>query len=358
MAAGTTVTIVPCGAMTADLTWLLLKPGRSITDRNHKDARAPWVDVPDALRARRDARRAAAVGHQLPARLGGALGRRPGCRTSSPTTRSPRTSTSTRGCNADGRRARRDRLRRPVAPALRPRRQRADVQGHQRQAGLQRARRRTSRSASTALFNGAHLKTDYEGLEFETVSGDTEFLPGVTLHGDPGPHRRLHVDAGRAARHRHHDLHFGRGLHGRQLRPARHARRHRQQPRAVVLARSRSCGASRSGPARPWSSATTPSRSTSCGSRRRSLHMTSTRPRAHRGDDLHLGRAAAEVRRGRHRRDRVRPGRLRRAAGADRHRPRGQRARRAAADRGRPQALRHRGRDLRRRARRADRRLA
>lgn len=35
-------------------------------------------------------------------------------------------------------------------------------------------------------FNGAHLKADYEGLEFETVSGDAEFLPGVTLIEAPG----------------------------------------------------------------------------------------------------------------------------------------------------------------------------
>lgn len=35
-------------------------------------------------------------------------------------------------------------------------------------------------------FNGAHLKADYEGLEFETVSGDTEILPGVTLIEAPG----------------------------------------------------------------------------------------------------------------------------------------------------------------------------
>lgn len=36
------------------------------------------------------------------------------------------------------------------------------------------------------LFTGAHLKTDYEGVEFETVSGDTEILPGVTLIEAPG----------------------------------------------------------------------------------------------------------------------------------------------------------------------------
>jgi glyoxylase-like metal-dependent hydrolase (beta-lactamase superfamily II) len=35
-------------------------------------------------------------------------------------------------------------------------------------------------------FEGAHLKADYEGLDFETVSGDTEFLPGVTLIEAPG----------------------------------------------------------------------------------------------------------------------------------------------------------------------------
>jgi N-acyl homoserine lactone hydrolase len=36
------------------------------------------------------------------------------------------------------------------------------------------------------LFTGAHLKTDYEGVDWETVSGDTEILPGVTLLETPG----------------------------------------------------------------------------------------------------------------------------------------------------------------------------
>ena len=36
------------------------------------------------------------------------------------------------------------------------------------------------------LFTGAHLKSDYDGLDFQTVSGDTEFLPGVTLIQAPG----------------------------------------------------------------------------------------------------------------------------------------------------------------------------
>jgi len=84
-------------------------------------------------------------------------------------------------------------------------------------------------------FNGAHLKADYQGLDFETVDGDAEFLPGGQLHPDPRPHPGEHVDAGRPARDRHDDLHRGRGLHGRQLRSARGARRDRQQPRAVLL---------------------------------------------------------------------------------------------------------------------------
>ena len=46
MAAGTTVSILPCGAMTADLTWLLLAPNRSIRNRHNKDLPAEWVDVP------------------------------------------------------------------------------------------------------------------------------------------------------------------------------------------------------------------------------------------------------------------------------------------------------------------------
>ena len=46
MGAGTTVSILPCGAMTADLTWLLLAPGRAIRNRQNKHLPAEWVDVP------------------------------------------------------------------------------------------------------------------------------------------------------------------------------------------------------------------------------------------------------------------------------------------------------------------------
>ena len=46
MATGTTVSILPCGAMTADLTWLLLAPGRAIRTRQNKHQPAEWADVP------------------------------------------------------------------------------------------------------------------------------------------------------------------------------------------------------------------------------------------------------------------------------------------------------------------------
>jgi N-acyl homoserine lactone hydrolase len=46
MATANRVTVIPCGAMSADLTWLLLKPGRSIMDRHHRGVPAPWVDLP------------------------------------------------------------------------------------------------------------------------------------------------------------------------------------------------------------------------------------------------------------------------------------------------------------------------
>lgn len=36
------------------------------------------------------------------------------------------------------------------------------------------------------LFTGAHLKSDYADIDWETVSGDTQLLPGVTLLQTPG----------------------------------------------------------------------------------------------------------------------------------------------------------------------------
>jgi hypothetical protein len=52
---GTTVTVIPCGAMTADLTWLLLAPGRSIRRRQDKNLPAEWVEKLRAIAAKSDA---------------------------------------------------------------------------------------------------------------------------------------------------------------------------------------------------------------------------------------------------------------------------------------------------------------
>ena len=46
MGTGTTVSILPCGAMTADITWLLLAPGRAMRSRQNKHLPAEWTDVP------------------------------------------------------------------------------------------------------------------------------------------------------------------------------------------------------------------------------------------------------------------------------------------------------------------------
>ncbi len=41
-----TVRILPTGVMQTDQTWLLLKGGQTIVDRHHRDAPPPWVDCP------------------------------------------------------------------------------------------------------------------------------------------------------------------------------------------------------------------------------------------------------------------------------------------------------------------------
>src|ERR671939_810522 len=46
MATETTVTILPCGAMSCDITWLLLAPGRAMRTRQTKDQPAEWIDCP------------------------------------------------------------------------------------------------------------------------------------------------------------------------------------------------------------------------------------------------------------------------------------------------------------------------
>jgi hypothetical protein len=66
--------VLDCGSMSCDLTWLLLKPGRSIRPRAERDKPVEWypctthavvVETPEGTML---------MGHLLPARLGDALG--------------------------------------------------------------------------------------------------------------------------------------------------------------------------------------------------------------------------------------------------------------------------------------------
>lgn len=184
MATANKVTVIPCGAMTADLTWLLIKPGKSITDRHNKDAPPPWVDVPthcvlvetDEGKVLWDTScpsdwedRWAPTGLQdffpydkvaddeyLDARL------------------------NQLGVGLDE-------IDYVILSHL-----------HFDHAGNAQMFKNTNaklvcheREKDFAFnfdgpFNGAHLKADYEGLDFQTVSGDTDFLPGIRLIETPG----------------------------------------------------------------------------------------------------------------------------------------------------------------------------
>jgi glyoxylase-like metal-dependent hydrolase (beta-lactamase superfamily II) len=182
--AATKLHVLDCGAMSCDLTWLLLKPGRSIRPRQERDKPVEWypctthavlVETPEGIllwdtSCPRDwENRWEPTGLQdffpydqvtdeqyLDARLG-QLGVSP------------------------------EQIDFVVLSHL-----------HFDHAGNVRMFAKTGATlvcnekekqfafGFDGPFTGAHLKADYEGLEFKTVSGDTEFLPGVTLVEAPG----------------------------------------------------------------------------------------------------------------------------------------------------------------------------
>jgi len=184
MAAETTVRILPCGAMTTDITWLLLAPGRAMRTRQTKDQPAEWIDCPthcvlvdtpdgrmlwDTSCPRDWEQRWAPTGLQdffpydhvseeeyLDSRLR-QLDLSPGD------------------------------LDYVVFSHLH-----FDHAGNAQLFKDTKARLVCSDKEKEFAFGfdgpftGAHLKADYEGLDFETVSGDAEFLPGVTLLEAPG----------------------------------------------------------------------------------------------------------------------------------------------------------------------------
>jgi N-acyl homoserine lactone hydrolase len=182
--AATKVHVLDCGAMSCDLTWLLLKPGRSIRPRNDREKPVEWypctthavlVETPDGTllwdtSCPRDwETRWEPTGLQeffpydqvseeqyLDSRLG-QLGVSP------------------------------ENLDYVVLSHLH-----FDHAGNVRMFADTGAKlvcndkEKDFAFGFDGVFTGAHLKTDYEGLDFETVSGDTEILPGVTLIEAPG----------------------------------------------------------------------------------------------------------------------------------------------------------------------------
>jgi glyoxylase-like metal-dependent hydrolase (beta-lactamase superfamily II) len=184
MATAKKVTVIPCGAMTADLTWLLLKPGRSITDRNHRDAPPPWVDVPShCVLVETDEGKLlwdTSCPRDWEERWGptGLQDFFPYDNVSEEEYLDSRLNQLGVGL---------DEIDYVVLSHL-----------HFDHAGNAQMFKNTSAKlvchqrekdfafGFDGLFAGAHLKTDYEDLQFQTVSGDTEFLPGVTLIETPG----------------------------------------------------------------------------------------------------------------------------------------------------------------------------
>lgn len=184
MAKQTTVSILHCGSMHADLTWLLLAPGKAMRTRQNKDAPAPWTEVPshcvlvdtpdgkllwDTSCPRDWENRWAPTGLQdffpydavdedeyLDSRLG-QLGLRPGD------------------------------IDYVVLSHLHfDHAGNADLFGSTNATLVCSDKEKEFAFGFDGAFQGAHLKADYEKLDFETVSGDTEFLPGVTLLQTPG----------------------------------------------------------------------------------------------------------------------------------------------------------------------------
>ena len=184
MATATKLHVLDCGAMSCDLTWLLLKPGRSIRTRADKDKPVEWypcsthaavVETPEGTMLWDTSCPRDWETRWVPT----------GLQEFFPYDQVTEESLPRLPAGPAGRHRRPARLRCPLPPAFRPRRQRARFRG----AGprlVVNDKEKEWAFGYPGEFNGAHLKADYEGLEFETVFGDTEFLPGVTFLEAPG----------------------------------------------------------------------------------------------------------------------------------------------------------------------------
>jgi N-acyl homoserine lactone hydrolase len=184
MSNGTTVRIIPCGAMTADLTWMLLAPGRAMQTRQNRGQPAEWTDVPShcVLVDTPDGKLLWDTScprdweeHWVPTGLQNFF---------------PYDKVSEEEYLDS-------RLKQlGVAPG--------DIDYvvfshlHFDHAGNAKLFKDTDAKLICSdvekdfafgfdgPFAGAHLKADYEDLEFETVSGDVDFLPGISFIATPG----------------------------------------------------------------------------------------------------------------------------------------------------------------------------
>jgi N-acyl homoserine lactone hydrolase len=184
MATANKVSVIPCGSMTADLTWLLLKPGVSMRDRSHRDTPTPWVDAPThCVLVETDQGKLlwdTSCPRDWEDRWGptGLQEFFPYDNVSEEEYLDSRLKQMGVGL---------DEIDYVVLSHLH-----FDHAGNAqmfKNTGARlvcHQREKDFAFGFEGLFNGAHLKTDYEGLEFETVNEDTEILPGVTLIEAPG----------------------------------------------------------------------------------------------------------------------------------------------------------------------------
>jgi N-acyl homoserine lactone hydrolase len=179
-----TAHVLACGAMHCDLTWLLLQPGRSITDRSHPDKPAEWINCPT---------HAVLVDHPEGKILWDTSCPRDWVDRWGPTglqeffpydnvTEDEYLDTRLRQLGLEA-----GDIDIVIMSHL-----------HFDHAGNLRTFARSGTrlicndkeyefaTGFDGLFKGAHLKTDYEGIKFEMVSGDTEIVPGVTVLETPG----------------------------------------------------------------------------------------------------------------------------------------------------------------------------
>lgn len=180
----TRVHVLSCGAMSCDLTWLLLKPGMTITDRSHTNKPAEWVACPThaVVVEHPDGRLLwdTSVGRDWETRWAPT-----GLQDFFPYDRVGEEEYFDSRLRQVGLSA--GDLDLVVFSHLH-----FDHAGNAqmfKDAGARLLCNDKEQEGATTFagdFQGAHLKADYDGLSFETVSGDTEILPGVTLLEAPG----------------------------------------------------------------------------------------------------------------------------------------------------------------------------